>query len=373
MATKEETNARNVQKLSLGAAETAPKVVKKAALVFFVYILICDVVMCVWPGLFRLYLRYYLSFEPVMPSDAPNDITPVTDVYGVHDYASAKEYLGSEVIIFRNFTDCKSTFDNVVFPRRKDQVDTYTHIEYLDKPGNAYRPGVIKGDFVDRKLAEVLKRKDPNEFASFLQIFSDIDFKDLLKAKADDKFAFDHTFISFFKKPIVSTGIHAAPAAQTLSLQCYGTKSWLFWKSSDLIRHKIHPVASPQGQVMSGNPESILKIPTKIANMYPGDLLYFPPFYYHAVATNSGKNIMFAIRKLDRESFVRSIKVSPRLTFHWVVRYMYTQFFFNKTGKQGFHENKERFPFKAAIFEEVVKKQFDTFANYDGLDAFALP
>ena len=58
MATKEETNARNVQKLSLGAAETAPKVVKKAALVFFVYILICDVVMCVWPVVSRDATQY---------------------------------------------------------------------------------------------------------------------------------------------------------------------------------------------------------------------------------------------------------------------------------------------------------------------------
>ena len=372
MAKTEEELPRGVEKLHPDAVETAPIIVKKAVLAFFVYIFFMDVVLCFWPGLYHMYLRYYVSFDPVMPSDAPNDITPVAEVYGVHDYASTRDYYGNEVVIFRNYTDCKSTFDNVVFPRRKDQVDTYTKIEYLDKPGNPYRPGVTKRDFVDRTLAEVLKRKDPNEFASFLRIFSDIDFKDLLKAKPDDDFAFDSSFISFFKKPVVSTGIHAAPVAQTLSLQCYGTKSWLFWKSSDLRKHKIYPVASPQGQVMSGDPESILKIPTKVATIYPGDLMYFPPLYFHAVSTNPGKNVMFAIRKIDRESLVRSTIISPRLTFNWIFRYIHTQFY-NKSGKAGFHNNKERFPFKEAIYTEVVEKQFEIFADFDGLDAFDLP
>lgn len=281
--------------------------------------------------------------------------------------------MNAEVVIFRNYTDCQHTFDNIVLPRRNDQVDTYTKIKYIEESsGNAYRHSVERGEYVDRKLSEVLSRKDPNEFASFLKIFSEIDFKDLLNAQPEDKFLFDSSFISFFKKPVVSTSIHAAPAAQTMSLQCYGTKSWLFWKSSDLEKYGARPITSPQGNIMAGDPESLVKIPTKVATVYPGDMMYFPPLYYHAVATNPGKNVMFAIRKLDRESLWQSFSVSPSLTMNFFFRTLHTMLY-NSSGKIGFFHNKEVHPFKNAHLEEVRNKQFEKFGGYDGLADFHLP
>lgn len=307
-----------------------------------------------------------------MPVDAPKDITPAQEVFGVHTYADIHKYMGDEVIIFRNFTDCASTFDNEIFPLHKDQVDTYTKISYLEEsPGNAYRPGVTKGEHVDRSLKDILDRKDPNEFASFLKIFDGDDYRKLLNALPEDKFKFDSSFISHFDRPIVSTGIHAAPVAQTLSIQCYGTKSWLFWKAEDLDKHGVFTVASPQGQVMTGDHESIVKIPTKVAKVYPNDLMYFPPLYYHAVSTKPGKNVMFAIRKIDMASSFQSLRGSFHLTLCWLLRYAHTTYY-NKSGKVGFHETRVWPPFKAAIFEEVVNKQFDAFKEVDGLADFQL-
>jgi len=345
---------------------------KKGVKAFILYNILHYGLLCAFPSVFRYYLRYWRSFDPVMPADAPKDITPVREVFGVHNYDELKKYMGDDVIIFRNYTDCASTFNNIVYPRRKDQLDNYVKISYNPEgPGNSYAPGVTKGEIVTRSLKEVFKRADPYEFASFLKIFHSEDYKVLLKAGPDDDFAFDSSFISHFKEPIVSTGIHAAPVAQTLSLQCEGTKAWVLWRSSDLDKYGIYTVASPQGQVMTGDPESILKIPTKIAKVYPNDLMYFPPLYYHAVATNPGRNVMFAIRKVDRKSLIRSFRASMNLTISWFLRYCHTQLH-NNSAKRGFFENKDRFPFKDAIFEEVVSKQFKTFANVDTLDDFGL-
>merc|ERR1712071_605649 len=128
---------------------------------------------------------------------------------------------------------------------------------------------------------------------------------------------------------------------------CYGTKSWLFWKSSDLEKYGARPITSPQGNIMAGDPESLVKIPTKVATVYPGDMMYFPPLYYHAVATNPGKNVMFAIRKLDRESLWQSFSVSPSLTMNFFFRTLHTMLY-NSSGKIGFFHNKEVHPFKNA-------------------------
>ena len=93
-----------------------------------------------------------------MPADAPKDITPVREVFGVRNYDELKKYMGDDVIIFRNYTDCASTFNNIVYPRRKDQLDNYVKISYNPEgPGNSYTPGVTKGEIVTRSLKEVFK------------------------------------------------------------------------------------------------------------------------------------------------------------------------------------------------------------------------
>jgi len=371
---KEEKLPRGVEKLTPNAEEMAPKLVKFSVVFLGCYFFFHYVLICLSPGVYKYYLRFTRSFEPVMPKDAPKDITPVREVFGVHDYAATREHFGSEVIIFRNYTDCRRTFDKVVYPKRKNQIDTYMKIKYREEsPGNAYVPGTHRGQgHVSRKLSEVLSRKDPLEYASFLRIFHGEDYTALLNAKAEDKFEFDSSFISFFDRPIVSTGIHAAPVAQTLSLQCYGTKSWLFWKATDMEKFGIHPVATPHAMVTTGDPESILKIPTKVATAYPGDLMYFPPFYFHAVATNPGKNIMFAIRKIDGESFKMSLKISVRLTWEWILRYAHTQFY-NKSGKKGFHEGEQEQPFKDTYEREIFDLHTEVFGHVNSLSEFELP
>ena len=137
---------------------------KKGVKAFILYNILHYGLLCAFPSVFRYYLRYWRSFDPVMPADAPKDITPVKEVFGVHNYDELKKYIGDDVIIFRNYTDCASTFNNIVYPRRKDQLDNYVKISYNPEgPGNLYTPGVTKGEIVTRSLKEVFKRTDPHK------------------------------------------------------------------------------------------------------------------------------------------------------------------------------------------------------------------
>lgn len=298
----------------------------------------------------------------------------VKEVYGIHEYKELLPLLGYEIVIFRNYTDCKQKFDNVLYPRHEEQMDTYREVEYNDKiQGNAYVPGVFKGKLVNRTLSETIRNESPNEYASFLKIFDQEDYREILNADDSHKFKFDSSFISYFKRPVVSTQVHAAPMAQTLSVQCYGKKAWLFWKSHELVQHGIYPEATPHGVLLNGSPDSIVKTPTYRAVVNPNDLLYFPPFYYHAVASSSGKNVMFAIRKVDLKSFKMSLSINLKGTIFFLLRKTY-HFIQSKSqrNKIGFIETDDSMGFKNVFYNFFIKQREKAFGSFDGFSDFNL-
>merc|ERR1711933_392780 len=162
--------------------------------------------------------------------------------------------------------------------------------------------------------------------------------------------------------------------AQTLSVQCYGTKAWLFWKSQDLVKHGIYPEATPHGVLLNGSPDSIVKIPTYRAVVNPNDLLYFPPFYFHAVASTPGRNMMFAIRKIDLQAAKLSFKVAFKKTVLTIQRKLYHYLTSSaQRSVHGFRHLDDYLGFKEAFAEEVHHNQVSTFQDYDGLADFMLP
>lgn len=324
------------------------------------------------PPFYHLYLKTYYSAASVKPKNAPKQIMEAKEVFGIHEYKDLLPLLGDEVIIFRNYTDCANKFDKVLYPRHKEQIDSYREVEYNEKiQGNVYVPGVFKGKLVSRTLSEILKNKSPNEYASFLRIFDEEDYREIMNTDDAHAFKLDSSFISYFKRPLVSTQVHAAPLAQTLSVQCYGKKSWLFWKSRDLEKHGIYTDVTPYGILLNGSPDSILKTPTYRAVVNPNDLLYFPPFYYHAVASSSGKNVMFAIRKIDFASMKMSISENLRGTILFALRNIY-QYINAKQIEMRYQETDENRGFTNIYENFYFKQREEDFGDIEGFADFNL-
>jgi len=326
------------------------------------------------PPAYRLYLKTFAAYDDLLPSDAPKKITNAKEIFGVHSYNDAIEHFGDEILIFRNFSDCAAKFDSILYPRRKEQVDSYVGVETLkDSPGNVYASGTKRTDkSIEKSLEDLLDEASPEYYATFLRIFNSDDYRVMLNADNDTKFAYDSSFISHFEQPMVTTPTHSAPMAQTFSVQCYGTKSWLFHHVRDLQKHGFIPQASPHGVIINGSPDSIVRIPTIRAVVNPGDVMYFPAFYFHAVATSPGKNIMFAIRRSSLDSVKKSFKTSTKMSLMWIARYSFMQFW-NKRQRRGFFVADNYMPFKSDFMDTVFKKQKELFQEYDGLDDFQLP
>lgn len=282
------------------------------------------------PFLFEIWLEMNSGFTHTMPLDAPVDITDMEEVTGVHTFADMLPYTQwnkDRPIIFRNFTDCASTFESHILPRRAKQVDAYRTVHYSGEhiPGNVYAKGIRQGPVVHKSLEDTINDESPNEYASFLRIFDHDDYRLLMNTTWDyaKKFKMDTSFISHFSYALVSSNAHAASMTSTFSLQCYGYKAWLFWSSQTLNKYGHYTAMFPAGAIISGTPQSIIRIPTVRAVVGPGDLMFFPPLWYHAVMSSAGKNIMFALRQLDMSTAVSSFRTSSRDSLLWLLRTIY--------------------------------------------------
>merc|ERR1712091_63306 len=85
-----------------------------------------------------------------------------------------------EVIIFRNFSDCRHKFETSLLPRRKDQYDTYRLITPTNHTGNVYVTGYTKGGTISKTLGETIADESPTYYASFLRLFDKHDYAELL-------------------------------------------------------------------------------------------------------------------------------------------------------------------------------------------------
>lgn len=359
-----------MEKKSGSSSSLVSKLIKGA----LAYIVLYIVVLGFCPPAYSLYLSIFAAYDDLMPSDAPKQITNAKELFGVHTYNDAIKHFGDEILIFRNFSNCAEKFDNILYPRRKDQIDTYVGVDTLPgSPGNVYASGTKRTNTsIEKSLGDLLDEASADYYATFLRIFNSDDYRVMLNADNETKFAYDSSFISHFKEPMVTTPTHSAPMAQTFSVQCYGSKSWLFHHVRDLKKHGFSPQANPHGVIINGSPDSIVKIPTIRAVVNPNDVMYFPPFYFHAVATTPGKNIMFAIRRSSLQSIKMSFKTSASMSTMWIARYSFMQFW-NKRKRRGFFVADNYMPFKSEWMDNVFAKQKELFQDYNGLDDFQLP
>jgi len=280
--------------------------------------------------------------------------------------------MGREPLIFRNFGNCAEKFEKVLYPRKKDLVDSVEIVRHHGS-GNVYFPGLSRErKIMSKTLKEIWDEKSPEYFPAFLQLFDDKDYQVLLNAKNDTRFMVESSFISHFNRSMVTTASHGDQRSQSLAIQCYGTRSFLFHSLADLQKYGFMPVPILNGAVLRGTPDTINKIPTIRALINPGDVLYFPPMYYHAVAATKGRNVLFSVRKADAQSIMLSLKTAPSFLLIAALRIIYRNIF-HKPSKSGFHITGEYMPYFDEFVDEVQGYRAPYFKYYDGLADFGLP
>ena len=133
------------------------------------------------PAAFDLYMKQFRNMEGPEDLSLEPQITNAREVFGVHDYDEVVNISSGmdEVIIFRNFSDCRRKFETSLLPRRKDQYDTYRLITPTNHTGNVYVTGYTKGGTISKTLGETIADESPTYYASFLRLFDKHDYAEL--------------------------------------------------------------------------------------------------------------------------------------------------------------------------------------------------
>jgi len=332
-------------------------------------------VLLTHPFIFKQYLKFNRDVTPKMPPDAPTQITEAREIFHVHTYEEALAYMGMEPVVFRNYVNCAEKFETVLYPRRKEVVDHVEVIKFHEEgPGNVMMPGHTRmRQVIPKTLQQIWEEESTEYFPAFLQLFNDDDYQVLLNAKNGTHFAVESSLISHFNKSLVTTATHADQRTSSMAIQCYGSRSFLFHKLSDLKKHGFMPIPIIHGGTIRGTPDTINKIPTIRAIINPGDVVYFPPMYYHAVAASKGRNVLFSIRKADGQALMQSFRMSPSFLAAAILRVVYRNIF-HKPKKSGFHFGGDYMPYFDEFLSEIFHyRQNHGFKEYDGLADFGLP
>jgi hypothetical protein len=143
-------------------------------------------------------------------------------------------------------------------------------------------------------------------FANFTNKDTIQNLWDFLKLPFSPKGAksFEHAFISNLKEPMITATFHANPITDSMAIQYEGRKTWLFLPPTtylSLMRSTFAGSTILPKQAPAPNTRPDVHIYTS----EPGDVLFFPESWGHAVYTYKGPNVMFNFRNLYLGNFLR--------------------------------------------------------------------
>jgi hypothetical protein len=111
-----------------------------------------------------------------------------------------------------------------------------------------------------------------------------------------DSIMADHSFISNLPRPMITAQFHANSLTTSMAVQLEGSKTWFFIDRETWVNSWG---AEPAAGI--GMPTHTPREKTKlyVYTSQPGDILFFPASYAHAVITHAGRNVMVNFRKKD--------------------------------------------------------------------------
>ncbi len=113
-----------------------------------------------------------------------------------------------------------------------------------------------------------------------------------------DQTNFEHAFISNLVSDQMTAAFHANPITDSMAVQLVGKKTWLFLPSDTYLRHMKSTFAGsallPKRAPPPGSHPEVYVITTQ-----PGDVLFFPESWGHAVYTYEGPNLLMNYRKVS--------------------------------------------------------------------------
>jgi hypothetical protein len=198
----------------------------------------------------------------------------------------------TEPVLFRGSIRESETIGRRIVDRLATSDKRYMSQRFQARPYDFFRGSRFEAG-LSANISEVLESKY-NEYIGFEPLLTPEEGVELF-GREDNGRIVDHTFLSNFKETIVTTFVHGASVSTSWSYQMVGKKTWFLWGPSFATPFNAAwfcRVKLP-GQ---GDEFAIFSTPTIRVTVNAGDILVFPPDWYHAVVTHRGFNVMTTFR-----------------------------------------------------------------------------
>jgi hypothetical protein len=236
----------------------------------------------------------------------------------VHENLTMKEVYEvvatiNEPVLFRNVVPESEKVARRIVDRLASSEKKYLSQRFQARPYDFFRGSRFEAAQWSN-ISEVLESKH-NEYIGFEPLLTPEEGVSLLEIGKHSQISIleDNSFLSNFQETIVTTFVHAAPASISWSYQLIGKKTWFFWPpslSSSLNSGWFCRVAVPS----HGDEASLFANPAIRVTVAAGDILVFPPQWYHTVVTHRGYNFMINFRTKYGNwlpSLLRTIRFLP--------------------------------------------------------------
>lgn len=196
-------------------------------------------------------------------------------------------------IVFRGIIPDSEVIGRNVISRLESTNKTFLSQTFQARPYDFFRGSRFEAS-LEATVTDVLKSKN-NEYIGFEPLLTKEETKTIMGDDIISTIMVDHSFLANFNETIVTTFVHAAPAAMAWSVQLIGKKTWYLWDPS--LYGKLNMGWFCRVSVPSYGDEALLFThPAYRVTIGPGDILVFPPLWYHTVVTHSNLNLMINFR-----------------------------------------------------------------------------
>lgn len=225
------------------------------------------------------------------------------DLKEIHDIVASCR----EPVVFRGAIADSQSIGGTIIERLESRNETFLSQRFQTRPYDFFRGSRFESS-LKSSVTDVL-RSLHNEYIGFEPLLVENEIIQIMNSTKD--IVADHSFISNFNDTIVTTFVHAAPAGMSWAVQLIGKKTWFFWDPS--LAQSINAGWFPRVSVPSlGDESTLFSNPCYRVTVGPGDIVVFPPLWYHTVVTHAGPNLMINMRTRFGHWIPKSLLQSAR-------------------------------------------------------------
>jgi hypothetical protein len=184
-----------------------------------------------------------------------------------------------------------------IINRLQESEEKFFSQSYDTYPYDFFRGSKLTVNGADNKMTvkEVMS-PDNTQYLSFEPFLIKDEIVDMVGEEVYAKTMTDTNFIGNFNETIMTASIHGAPSGISWALQMVGDKTWFMWSPETSYEHFNNHWFSTTSFPALGDENYLFNLPTYKVRICAGDILSFPPKWYHSVITHPGPNLLLNIR-----------------------------------------------------------------------------